>query len=410
MRGGGGGGGSVYWGFKGGDSRGIVVIFGWVSLQDSQLRSFVELYSSLGWNSLICHAGFLSAFYPEKAASLAFFVLNELREELRIKPCPVVFAAFSAGSKACMYKVFQIIERSGKGHLNWDAYPLVRNCISGVIFDSSPIDITNDLGSRFAMNGSILGRPGPSKVVSWLAKGVSSALDALYLTRFESQRAQYWQNLHSSVYIGAPYLIVCSEDDHLAPYGTLCTFVQTLQGSGADAKIVNLRGSTHIGHYKNYPIQYRSAVASFLETAVSSVFRRKVRRLEEERIEGEHDEISELICDLQTAAVNSNKCLRNTVSGADDNFFFPPNSTHFNGRASEDGPRETPSSNLALLQNSPSISGHSILGQMLFDVCVPKNVEGWDIKFSGSLNGQPYASYRKLSPLHTNKCIRRSRL
>lgn len=55
------GGGSVYWGSKGGESRGIVVVFGWVSLQESQLRSFVELYSSLGWNSLICHAGFLSA-------------------------------------------------------------------------------------------------------------------------------------------------------------------------------------------------------------------------------------------------------------------------------------------------------------------------------------------------------------
>ncbi|KAK4804544.1 hypothetical protein SAY86_004361 [Trapa natans] len=378
-----GGGGSVYWGSKGGDYRGIVVIFGWVSLRDSQLRSFVELYSSLGWNSLVCHAGFLSAFYPEKETSLAFFVLNELLEELRIKPCPVVLAAFSAGSKACMSKIFE------------DAYRLVRNCISGVIFDSSPIDITNDLGSQFAMHGSsILSRPGPSKVISWIAKGVSSALDALYLTRLESQRAQYWQNLHSSVCIGAPYLIVCSEDDHLAPYGTLCTFAGTLQGSGADVKIVNLRLSTHIGHYKCYPIQYRNAVASFLRTAGSTVFGRKVQQLEEERTEDQHDEISELICDLQNAAVKSTNCLRNTASGVADSFF----------------PSNSPSSNLTLLQNSPSISAHSILGQVLFDVCVPKNVEGWDIKFSGSLNGQPYASSRKLSPLHTSKCIRRSRL
>lgn len=80
-----------------------------------------------------------------------------------------------------------------------DAYRLVRNCVSGFVFDSSPIDITNDLGSRFALHRSILSRPGPSKVISWLAKGVSSTLDALYLTKFESQRAQYWQNLHSSV-------------------------------------------------------------------------------------------------------------------------------------------------------------------------------------------------------------------
>lgn len=163
------------------------------------------------------------------------------------------------------------------------------------------------------------------------------------------------------------------------------------------------------GHYKYYPIQYRNAMAAFLEMAASSVFTRKLQRLEEERTDGQQDEISELICDLQNAAVNSTKCLRSIASGPCDKF-FPPSSTHVNGRTSEDGPRETPSSNLNLLQNPPAISAHSILGQMLFDVCVPKNVEGWDIKFSGTLNGQPYASSRKLSPPHTSKCIRRSRL
>lgn len=61
MLGGGGGGGSVYWGAEGSGFRGIVVIFAWVSIQERHLRSYVELYSSLGWNSLVCHAGFLNA-------------------------------------------------------------------------------------------------------------------------------------------------------------------------------------------------------------------------------------------------------------------------------------------------------------------------------------------------------------
>jgi len=41
--------------------------------------------------------------------------------------------------------------------------------------------------------------PGPSKLVSWVAKSVTSGLDALYLTRFESQAAEHWQALYSSV-------------------------------------------------------------------------------------------------------------------------------------------------------------------------------------------------------------------
>ncbi|KAK1582418.1 hypothetical protein Q3G72_014755 [Acer saccharum] len=45
-------------------------------------------------------------FYSEKATSLAFGHVSGLAEELRIKPCHVVFIAFSGGPKACMYKDF----------------------------------------------------------------------------------------------------------------------------------------------------------------------------------------------------------------------------------------------------------------------------------------------------------------
>ncbi|KAK4803177.1 hypothetical protein SAY86_001380 [Trapa natans] len=401
-------GGSVYWGPKCRESRGVVVLFGWVSITENQLRSFAELYSSLGWNSLICHAGFLSALYHEKGTSLAFFVLNELLEELNIKPCPVVFAVFSAGSNACLDKVLHVIDRSSQAHLNWDSYRLVRYCVSGIVFDSSPVDITNDLGSRF-LHGSIFSNPGPSKVVSWIAKGISSGLDALYLTKFESQRAQYWKILHSSVHMGAPYLMVCSEDDSLAPYQTICSFAQSLQGLGADVRILKSSGSAHIGHYMSCPNQYRDAMATFLVTAASSVFSRKLQQLEEERMEDPHDEISQLIWDLQNAAVGSNQCLRRITSAPGDQFFFS-NSMYDSGSPAEMGKGEASSSNINLLQSPPTISANSLLGQMLYDVCVPKNVEGWDMKFTGSLNCQPHDFSRKLSPSGSSKSIRRSRL
>jgi hypothetical protein len=86
------GGGRVYWGKKldkemedaavvdGGGSNGVVVIFVWSSINENQLMNFVDLYSSLGWNSLVCRADFLTAVYPEMALSLAFHLLSELVE------------------------------------------------------------------------------------------------------------------------------------------------------------------------------------------------------------------------------------------------------------------------------------------------------------------------------------------
>lgn len=39
-------------------------------------------------------------------------IINDIfvttKQELRNRPCPIVFAAFSGGPKACMYKVFQV--------------------------------------------------------------------------------------------------------------------------------------------------------------------------------------------------------------------------------------------------------------------------------------------------------------
>ncbi|CAN1278518.1 hypothetical protein LINPERPRIM_LOCUS16651 [Linum perenne] len=79
-----------------------------------------------------------------------------------------------------------------------DESRLVGNCFSGHIYDSSPVDFTSDWAVRSALP-SIQKMPGPSKLMSWFTRGVTSGLDGLYLTRFEHQRTQYWQTLYSSV-------------------------------------------------------------------------------------------------------------------------------------------------------------------------------------------------------------------
>lgn len=161
------------------------------------------------------------------------------------------------------------------------------------------------------------------------------------------------------------------------------------------------------GHYKNYPAQYRAAVTVFLEKA-SSVYSHKMLQFKGERRSMEGDEMPELICDLQNAAVNSNQSFRRVAVGPSDHFFLPSSadSQDVGEHPSSPDPKERTSP----LSSPPGISAHSVLGQFLFDVCVPKNVEGWDIKFHGSLNGQPLASARRHSPFPGTKFIRRSRL
>ncbi|XP_022868854.1 uncharacterized protein LOC111388396 isoform X1 [Olea europaea var. sylvestris] len=359
--------------------KGIIVIFAWVSsITESQLKDYVNFYTSLGWNSLVCLSDFLNPFIPERATSLAFSVLNELVEELRSSMCPIVLAASSGGSKACMYKFFQIIEGC-EAELNLEDSRLVMHCISGQIYDSDPVDLSSDLGARLASNHTVLKMPGFSKLVSLFAKGVTSSLDALFLTSFGSEHAEYWQTLCSSVDLGAPFLILCSENDDVATYPVVCKFARQLRDMGGNVNVVKW----NTGHYKHQSIHYTTAIAELLEQAVSS-FSHKIRRLRERTpMDDMHDEVSDLICDLQNAAVDSNQSLRRVAVGPNDHFFLPSSAGYGNSRDSWSVPEER--KERSPNRSNPCMSAHSVLGKVLFDVCVPKNVEGWDIKFAGSV-------------------------
>ncbi|GKC05150.1 putative alpha/beta hydrolase, partial [Tanacetum coccineum] len=226
--------------------------------------------------------------------------------ELRARPCPLVLASFSGGSQACMYKVFQDDSRS------------IMTCISGQMYDSGPVNVTGDLGAWFALHSSNV--PGSSKLVSMVAKGVTSGLDALFLTRFRSQRSEYWQTLYSSVGLGAPFLILCSERDDLAPYPVVYTFAQQVQGLGGHVRLFGWKDSPHVGHYKHYFTEYRAAVIEFFDHSVS-IFNQKLQQLAERTgMEGMHDKICELVCDLQNAAVDSNQILRRVAVRPNDHF------------------------------------------------------------------------------------------
>ncbi|PSR99759.1 Transmembrane protein like [Actinidia chinensis var. chinensis] len=403
-------GGRYYWGRReGGKVEGIVVVLAWMSSHERHLKNYVDLYSSLGWNSLVCHSQFLNLFFPDKATSLAFEILKELVEELKIRPCPVVFASFSGGPKSCTYKILQIIEGKCEAQFNPDEYRLVRDCVSGHIYDSSPVDFTSDLGTRFVLHPTVLKMSHPPRPVAWIANGIASSLDTLFLSRFESQRAEYWQTLYSSVSMGAPYLILCSEDDDLAPYRVIFNFTQRLQELGADVKLVKWNSSPHVGHYRQYPIDYKAAVTELLGKA-SIVYSRRIRQLEGEGMgsEGPQEEISEPFYQLKKAVINSNKNFQRVALELNDHFFLPTSVEYHENRvvgSVQDEHKE----GLIRLPNPPSINAHGLLGQILFDVCVPRNVEGWDVRLSPSMNRPAFTSSRRHS-INPIKCIRRSRL
>ena len=80
-----------------------------------------------------------------------------------------------------------------------DYFRCIKDCVVGRIYDSGPVDFVSDMGMKFVLHPFVLKVRQPPRLATWIANRIASGLDTLFLSRFESQRAEYWQTLYSSV-------------------------------------------------------------------------------------------------------------------------------------------------------------------------------------------------------------------
>eukprot|EP00250_Pteridium_aquilinum_P006165 c16137_g1_i1 orf=688-1866(-) len=252
---------------------GIVVVLGWMLSRRRNLAPYTRLYKSRGWDCLVCHPQVFNLFIPSWATTLALSVLEELAKELQRRPCPVVFAVFSGGHKSCLYKIIQILmgKCSEVSVDEEERFAVVMRSLSGLIFDSSPVDFVTHLGAKFVSHQVLTLQPGrPIGFISWVAYAVGRGVDVVFSRQLGPQRIDLWQALYSSVKMG-PILFLCSENDKMAPVETIQIFASNLRKLGGKVDMVVWKESEHVGHFRLYPEQYSSEVVKLLTTA-SSVY------------------------------------------------------------------------------------------------------------------------------------------
>jgi hypothetical protein len=156
----------------------------------------------------------------------------------------------------------------------------------------------------------------------------------------------------------------------------------------------------------SHEIEYRAAVNDLMKKALVTFCHRS--QLNDRRATGDQEyKIAHSVCSLHNAAASSNESLRRVANGPSDHFFLPSSKDHNESR----DPDSLIEEQRRHISHPSYIEPQGVLGQILFDVCVPKNVEGWDIKSTVSPNGRPsLTSARQLGPFNPIKYFRRSRL
>ncbi|KAH7442785.1 hypothetical protein KP509_02G001900 [Ceratopteris richardii] len=261
---------------------GVVVALGWMLSRRKNLAPYTRLYKSRGWDCLVCHPHVFNLVFPSGATTLAINVLEELAKDLRKHPSPVVFAVFSGGHKACLYKIIQILlGRCSDMDIEMGKFAEVKQSLSGLIFDSSPVDAVSHLGAKFVSHQVLTLRPGrPIAIVSWVAYAVSRGVDVVFSRQLGQERIDLWEALYSTVHIG-PVLFFCSENDKLAPIETIQIFASNLRNLGGEVEMVAWKESEHVGHYRKYTEQYHDKVVKLLSAAAENYSKKKCHDLKE---------------------------------------------------------------------------------------------------------------------------------
>lgn len=166
------------------------------------------------------------------------------------------------------------------------------------------------------------------------------------------------------------------------------------------------------GHFKKYPVDYKVLVTELLEKAATT-YSRKIhqQKIEEAGLGTSSAQISK-VCKLHKAAMTSNESFRRVAVDPSDHFFLPSSMDFHDDKEMgtlHDKQKERP---IYMHNSPPNISAHSVLGQILFDACVPKTIEDWDLKNGGSFGKRPTfgSSSKNYNRFSAMKCIRRSKL
>lgn len=163
-----------------------------------------------------------------------------------------------------------------------------------------------------------------------------------------------------------------------------------------------------VGHYLHFPIEYRAAVTELLSKAAGVYCQRTRPNEEVTAVDKMNCDSCNTTPDVRKAASPSSS-FRDSALAPNDHLLFSSAMDGFDYRIIE-SMRDEHMEGVMRLSNSPSTIPHGVLGQILYDACVPKNVEDWDIGSSSSSKGVLREHTRRHTSFNPIKLMRRSRL
>jgi len=264
--------------------RPLVVIAGWLGCQPRSLRRYEALYRQLGFGvvtriatpRMVVKASTQTPPYiqcprewplyqtslqqPETMQDLAWNVLREIHAS---QCCAVVFHVFSNGGGFFWEQVHNILNDS-QNKDSEAAFELnvIRSKIVGVVLDSCPAKYSPT--NRNTLLDAL-------RHCTWTERMGAYAQLAKHIATYslgerEQRATDYYEYMRNDAW-NVRQLYLCSKDDPLSPHEAIEELVRHRQDVFGKDRILFCvwESSPHCCHLLQHPVEYQSAVSSFVE-------------------------------------------------------------------------------------------------------------------------------------------------
>jgi len=273
------------------------------------VSQYENLYKQLGCDVVVFNTPYGGLWISPWATYCAHSILRALEAQLsNTGTRPVFFCLFSGASICAYYKILQVLEpdtcatAAEQKQDSQGLYPLVRKCLAGQLFDSSPVNFASQTGVKLLSSGSQRSdsgshpEPAPRSILTTTGSAVRNSavqlaagtMDFFLFEHFDRRRRDMWKTLEEKASCPAhtpsttspatsatssspppaiPTLFLYSWDDHTADAHMIHSLASKLRCRGGQVLEQSWSHSPHVSHLRHHRADYQAAVAFFLQQA-----------------------------------------------------------------------------------------------------------------------------------------------
>lgn len=232
------------------------ILFGWLGSKPKHVSKYANLYENMGYNVIYTTAP-ASVTFPLAPRIVTKYVLSVLRiiaSDRRLLRGGLVFHMFSNGGAMCAPFLARLLMGNFEHVVHSDDKVIiktVRDVISGIVFDSGPVNLRNDLGAdaichSLGITNYVL------RLLVWMLFTLVCFLQQVFIVDL---RKEFWDAINAAEYF-CPEVYIYSRVDKVLDVTALETLIERRKQTGHDVRTFAVEEGGHVRILSLHPHHY----------------------------------------------------------------------------------------------------------------------------------------------------------